>query len=386
MIVYFAVHAAEVNYILPIIKKTKGILVTDSKEVSDYVRLEFPFVKCYFDKRENLSNYCPEVVVLADTHHLGKQSKDFKLVQIFHGIVDKGIIYKKKKYKNPESILYKTSDWVEHCLPKRFNNFSLLSNNLWEPFKNLKLDRLVKNNFHLLCLIGKYQEKKFRKLNLLTKKNWKAIGFPRLDPVFNGELSKKTILDGLGLEPQLKTVLYGPTWRGRQEFSLSSIPEMGNDIFKSINENVNFIFKPHPLVKKYNEFPDIMKKLEEKIENRDNFVYPEPMNDIIPLMYVSDLLITDFSTVGIEYLAFDKPIIYIDHLKNQYNDTSLIEIWIREKIGDVVNEKNQLKKVIKRCLDNSKEKSKIRQKYRDFFFYSLDGKASKRAAYAILEL
>ena len=230
------------------------------------------------------------------------------------------------------------------------------------------------------------KKKKFRKLNLLTTKNWRAVGFPRLDPIVTGELSKKNILNSLGLEPDFKTILYGPTWRGRQEFSLSSIPEMGNDIIESINENVNFIFKPHPLVKKYNEFPEIMKKLGKKIKNRDNFVYPEPMNDIIPLMYVSDFLITDFSTVGIEYLAFDKPIIYIDHLKNQYNDNKLIEIWIREKIGDVVNEKNQLKRVIKQCLDNPKEKSKIRQKYRDYFFYSLDGKASERAACAILEL
>ena len=160
MIVYFAVHAAEVNYMLPILQRTKGVLVTDSKGVFDYVRLKFPLIRCCLDKRENLSNYSPEVVVLADTHHLGKQTKNFKLVQIFHGIVDKKIIYKKKKYKRPESILYKTSDWVEHRLPERFNKFSLLSTNLWGPFQKIKLDRLIKNKFDLLCLIGKYQEKK----------------------------------------------------------------------------------------------------------------------------------------------------------------------------------------------------------------------------------
>ena len=102
-------------------------------------------------------------------------------------------------------------------------------------------------------------------------------------------------------------------------------------------------------------------------------------------MHVSDVLITDFSTVGIEYLAFDKPILFADHLGDKYNDHNLVEVWIREA-GEIIMDPREFKKMIKTCLDDPSEKSEIRRKLRDYFFYSLDGKATERSAKVILDL
>jgi CDP-glycerol glycerophosphotransferase (TagB/SpsB family) len=279
-----------------------------------------------------------------------------------------------------------------------------VSDDLWKPFKHLELDKHIKNRYDLLCLVGKHMEEKFRELNLLTDTNWKPVGFPRLDCVINNELSRDEILNDLNLDPKLKTVLYAPTWRGHQEMNLSSIPDMGLEICESIDENMNFIFKPHPIVKKHNEFPEIIEQIEthaknqkhnefpeiiEQIEthakNQQNFVYPDAFTEIIPLLYVSDLLITDFSTVAIEYLAFDRPIIFADHLGEVYNDPNLVEVMIREA-GEIVRNPNEFKNAIWRCLESPSEKSEIRRRYRDYFFYTLDGKASERATKAIIEL
>ena len=238
------------------------------------------------------------------------------------------------------------------------------------PFEKLELDRLIQNRFDLLCLFGRHMEEKFQNLNLLTDTNWKRIGFPRLDCVINNELSRDEIFKDLNLNPKYKTILYAPTWRGNQDVNLSSIPDMGLELCKSINDNINFIFKPHPCVKEYNEFPEIMDEIKHYIQSHDNFIYPDPRSDIIPLMYISDLCITDFSTVAIEYLPFDRPIIFVDHLGEKYNDPNLVEIWMRDA-GEIIQNPNEFKNVIKNCFDNPSEKSELRKKYCNYFFYNL---------------
>jgi len=308
MIVYFTISEGELNYMLPILKKTGGILVTESESFYDFVTSQYPFIKCYLDKIRNLSDYNSDVVVLAGNY--GWVPKKVKLVQIFHGLADKRSIYRKREFKDPHSPLFLISCFIESYLPKWFRKFSFVSDELWEPFKHLELDGLIKNRYNLLCLAGKHMEEKFRELNLLTDTNWKAIGFPRLDCATNNELSREEIFEDLNLNPRLKTVLYAPTWRGHQEVNLSSIPDMGLEICKSIDDDMNFIFKPHSGVKKYNEFQETVKKIERYIKNHQNFICPDAFTDILPLLYISDLLVTDFSTVAIEYLAFDRPIIF----------------------------------------------------------------------------
>jgi len=382
MIVYFATTSVEFNYILPILKKTGGCLITESKSLYNFVTSQYPFVKCYVDKMCNLSNYHPDVLILAGNY--AWVPKKVKLVQIFHGLTDKRSIYQKRNFKDPHSLLFLTSCFIESYLPKWFRKFSLVSDELWKPFKQLELDKLIKNRYDLLCLVGKHMKEKFKDLNLLTDTNWKLVGFPRLDCVINNELSREEIFKDLKLDPTLPTILYAPTWRGHQKVNLSSIPYMGLEICKSIDDDMNFIFKPHPCVKQHNEFPETMRKIEQYIKKHQNFVNPDAFTDIISLMYISDLLITDFSTVAIEYLPLDRPILFADHLGEKYDDPDLVEIWIRDA-GEIVRDTNEIKSMIRGCLDNPSERSKIRQSYRDCFFYALDGKASERAAKVILE-
>lgn len=384
MIVYFSRQsAAYFNYMLPILKKTGGVLVTESKALYDFVKSRHPHVKCSLDKRENLSRYHPEVIVLAGDER--KIPPRYRLVQIFHGLADKRAVYDRKNFKVRENLPFLASRFVEHHLPERFHRLSLLSENLWGPLRRLRLDRLIKDKYALLCLTGKHMEDKLRSLNLLTADNWQAVGFPRLDAVFNNELSREKIYKDHNLDPSRPTILYAPTWRGVHKLNASSIPDLGLKICRSIDPSMNFIFKPHPNVKNNNEFPEAMEKISKHIKTHPNFIFPHPFADIIPLMYISDLLITDFSSVSVEYLAFDRPILFADHLGEKYSDKSLVEIWIREA-GEIVRDPDEINRAIKKCLAHPGEKSKIRRKFRDHFFYTLDGKASERAAGAILKL
>jgi CDP-glycerol glycerophosphotransferase (TagB/SpsB family) len=96
-------------------------------------------------------------------------------------------------------------------------------------------------------------------------------------------------------------------------------------------------------------------------------------------------MISDYSSVGIEFLTLDKPIIFADHLGQRYSDPELAEIYIREA-GYVVSDGKKFRKTILHALKNPDEKKKIRNKYATYFLGPMDGHAAERGAKAITNL
>jgi CDP-glycerol glycerophosphotransferase (TagB/SpsB family) len=383
-IIYFSRQSVVFfSYMLPIWKKTGGIFITESESLYNFVRSHYPTMETYRDRRKNLSRYHPGAIVLAGDER--KIPPRYKLVQIFHGLADKRAVYDKRNFKVRESLLFLISRFIEHHLPGCFHKFSLLSEDMWWPLKSLRMDRLVRNRYSLFCLTGKHMEEKLRLANVLTKNNWRAVGFPRLDCLANNELSREEIIADLKLNPDYKTILYAPTWHGVGKINLSSIPDLGIKVCQAVGSEVNFIFKPHPNIIANDEFPEAMRQIGGYIENHPNFFYPDPKIDTIRLMYISDLMITDFSSVAVDYLAFDRPMVFMDHLGERWDDSDLVEVWIRQA-GEIVRDPDQIWPTIQNSLNDPSKRSKMRQKFRDCFFYALDGKASERAADAILEL
>jgi CDP-glycerol glycerophosphotransferase (TagB/SpsB family) len=92
-------------------------------------------------------------------------------------------------------------------------------------------------------------------------------------------------------------------------------------------------------------------------------------------------MISDFSSVGIEFLTLDKPIVFADHLNDMYSDPKLAEIYVREA-GYVVRENSKFRKVIQYSLKNPDEKKTVRQKFAKYFFGPMDGRAAERGAKA----
>jgi len=383
-IIYFSRQSVVFfSYMLPIWKKTGGIFITESESLYNFVKSHYPTMESYRDRRKNLFRYRPGAIVLAGDER--KIPPRYKLVQIFHGLADKRAVYDKRNFQVRESPFFLISRFIEHHLPGCFHKFSLLSEDMWRPFKLMRLDRLIRNRYSLFCLTGKHMEEKLRSVNVLTKNNWRPVGFPRLDCLANNELSREKIIAELNLNPEFKTILYAPTWHGVGDTNLSSIPDLGLKVCQAVGSGLNYIFKPHPNIIANDEFPEAMGNIGDYIEKHPNCFFPDTNMDTIRLMYISDLMITDFSSVAVDYLAFDRPMIFMDHLAERWNDSDLVEVWIREA-GEIIRDPEQIVPVIQKCLDNPFEKSGIRQKFRDYFFYALDGKASDRAAEAILEL
>lgn len=144
-----------------------------------------------------------------------------------------------------------------------------------------------------------------------------VVGRPQLDIHFQAELSPSKKFD----------VLYAPTWEGENEDNnYTSIDLYGIAIVHSLLSNPAFrlIYKPHPRVEGSKApgvaaaHDKIMKLIEEANANGAEHIVSEQGN-ILAMFEATDALITDVSSVGLDYLYLqpEKPLIISDRRNNR---------------------------------------------------------------------
>lgn len=265
------------------------------------------------------------------------------------------------------------------------------------------------SDFDLLLLPGRRERDKFESLRVLDSASYELIGHPKSDRVLRGEITRETARQALGLS-DAPTVLYAPTYG-----ALSSFFRWGEAICESVPRHCNLIVKPHPsLVTNSQSDKSGLKTIErvrQMLENRGALWLPhEP--DVVPLMAASDILVTDYSSVAEEFLVFDRPLVFADHLANATDNASRNDRAHRDKgdwegifaCGHIVTEIEAMPAAIAVALDESQgaesqgaesstrndgiadERASIRRQLRDYVFENLDGHCARRAADAIESL
>lgn len=110
-------------------------------------------------------------------------------------------------------------------------------------------------------------------------------------------------------------VLYAPTWEGFVDgANYSSVSSQGLSIVVSLsnNPNVDLVFKPHPYTgRRSQETKKYLEKITDICRESD-VAYRSSECDLYTLMNESDVLISDVSSVMVDYLYTDKPIIMCD--------------------------------------------------------------------------
>ena len=204
-----------------------------------------------------------------------------------------------------------------------------------------------------------------------TKKEiFKSSGMPRLNNYINKKIIGETIEKLNKINPKFKdhkVILFSPTYRGTgsktayYDYTLLDFEE----IYKFCKKN-NFIFviKNHPFIK---EETNILPEYKEYIYDYSNL-------DINELIYVSDVMITDYSSCAYEYSLFDRPLIFfrfdkefyeydrpkhtVDKFtKKQFETKTFKEVMqILNKLNKTIKIENRYKKISKRNKINSCEK------------------------------
>jgi len=198
-------------------------------------------------------------------------------------------------------------------------------------------------NYDIHCVTGKLNEEKVSKIlnqfKLIDKVKIINVGYPKSDKLFQGTFLKENIFNKLKLDSNKKTVLYTPSWEqglSLREFGVSLV----NTILKS--SELNLIIKLHPcsLVSIQDEnyvfYTGGINWVEKftPFLNRPNCVFINSFK-VDELLVISDIMITDLSSVALEFITLDKPVIYLDcpkfeetfkNVYKEFNDTSYSEL------------------------------------------------------------
>ena len=137
----------------------------------------------------------------------------------------------------------------------------------------------------------------------------RMVGLPKADALVNGTWTQAGVLESLGLDPSRPTVLYAPTWS-----PASSLNAVGLELIERIKAMpVNLIVKLHDRSRDLREFYsggiDWVQALTPLLNPPCAVLAPG--HDITPYLVAADMMVTDHSSAGFEYLLRDRPIVRI---------------------------------------------------------------------------
>jgi len=156
-------------------------------------------------------------------------------------------------------------------------------------------------------VIGPYMLNRFNEAGLFRDDDPRVakIGFMKTDALVDGSLRREAILQRLGFGGSRPVILYAPTGA-----KCNSLETMGEDTIRKLLEvgEYDLLIKPHDHPKNKDvDWATYLRRYE-----GPNCRIVEPHDDVIPMLYVADLLISDASSVVNEYALLDRPILYLD--------------------------------------------------------------------------
>ncbi len=200
------------------------------------------------------------------------------------------------------------------------------------------------------------------------------IGYPRNDVLFakNNDADITELKKKLGLPLDKKIILYAPTWRDNEYYGKGNYkfnpPLDFHELQKKLSEEYAMIVKYHYLVMDQVDWTPY-----------EGFVYSCDLSfDIAELYLVSDMMITDYSSVMFDYSLLKRPMLFYCYDLEQYKDTlrGFYFDFLAEAPGPVTLTTGEL---IEAILEYDPQQYSDKQDaFYNKFNHADDGKASKR--------
>ena len=307
--------------------------------------------------------------------------------------------------KQYEQYMSKSKYWIfnyraaDHQYPRKDQIFvqcwhgtplKRLGYDLDNPDNVLNTKKEIRNKYRIDAKKFKYllSPSKFATEKFISAWNLKEIGkedciieqgYPRNDFLINHTKDDiQKIKDKLKINTNRKIILYAPTWRDNQHQSgigYTYKTQVDFDMLqRELGQDYIILFRAHYLVA--NEFD---------LKKHEGFIYDvSNVDDINELYVISDILITDYSSVFFDYANLKRPIIYYMYDLEKYKDNMRgFYINLKELPGNIVKTEKELINEI----ENAKVNFKYNDKYTEFnnkYNYLDDGEASKRVVEDII--
>lgn len=218
-------------------------------------------------------------------------------------------------------------------------------------------------------LISSFNLEKLGKKDIIVEK-----GYPRNDELFkfNEEYVRK-VKENLGIPLEKEVIMYAPTFRDNQhKLGVGYTHDLMLDLDKLKEE----------LGDKY----VILLRLHYHVANKINvykysgFVYDvSPYDNINDLYIISNMLITDYSSVFFDYANLKRPMLFYMYDLEQYKgDTRDFYIDLQELPGPILKSEEEVIDSIKNIENIEKEYKEKYRKFNEKFNYLDDKDSSKR--------
>lgn len=212
----------------------------------------------------------------------------------------------------------------------------------------------------------------------------RLIGMPKLDCLVDGSLKRDELLSAMGIDPERKTILYGPTWSPH-----SSVVSMGEELVKSLGERGYAV-----IVKLHDRSRDLRyvnsggvdwgARLEPILQKFGGVLATGTNSS--PYLSAADIMITDHSSVGFEYLLLDRPLIRI-HVPELIQNTDIEPSYVDllASASTSVTNVEETVAAVERAFVDGRDKSAARVAVANEMFYK-PGTATDRAVNELYEL
>jgi hypothetical protein len=250
-------------------------------------------------------------------------------------------------------------------------------------FRNMAVRRDVLI-FDRMFVAGPYMERSFVHSRLFRPDDPRLLrtGFVKVDRLVDGTLDRGSILQRAGLSGERPILLYAPT--GQKH---NSVETTGPEVIRRLRATGRY---------------DIMIKLHDHPRDRDTPGREELLElvdahtvhitdfDIIPYLYIADLLITDASSVSSEYALLDRPMVFLDvpqllRAAAKGKGSLDLETWGRRG-GRTVRWPDEAVEAVAWSLENPRAEGEIRRAMAKDLFYNPGSATDAAVGWILREL
>lgn len=199
----------------------------------------------------------------------------------------------------------------------------------------------------------------------------KPLGISRTDVFFCKEYIENAYIKIQKIFPQSKgkkILLYAPTFRGRVSSAETSTKLDIGLLKQSFDKDYVLIIKHHPLVKNIPCIPEEYQSF--AMDCTNNMAIDE-------LLCITDICISDYSSLVFEFSLFEKPMIFYAYDLDDFNEWRGFYYDYSELTPGPVFTKNEEIVEYIRNIDSLYDKSKVRN-FKEKFMQSCDGKSTER--------
>lgn len=212
----------------------------------------------------------------------------------------------------------------------------------------------------------------------INKERLVETGYPRNDFIVNATQDEiDTIKAKYNIPKDKKVVLYAPTWRDNSYVAAGYTFELKADFHKwkeILGDEYVVVFKPHYLI--INKY--------ENDHSLDGFLYSIKANEDISQFYViSDMLITDYSSVFFDYAILKRPVyFYMYDIEEYANDLRGFYMDIHTELcGKIYTDEEVMMNDVRNEVFDYSKMDEFNKRFNNLD----DGKASKRVVDLLVE-